>query len=70
MVQGRDRRLELGYQWALQCRKGILYPAKNKNSRYQVMDGSGMAMNPGNGGGATSGDSSQLSNHNAVKASA
>ncbi len=34
MVQGRDRRVELGYAWALQARKGIIYPPKNKNSKY------------------------------------
>ena len=34
MVQGRDRRPELGYAWALECRKGIFYPPKNKNSRH------------------------------------
>ena len=34
MVQGRDRRPELGYKLALECRKNIIYPTKNKNSRY------------------------------------
>lgn len=35
MVQGRDRRVELGYSLALECRKKIgLYPPKNKNSRF------------------------------------
>ena len=35
MVQGRDRRVELGYQLALECRKMVgVYPLKNKNSRY------------------------------------
>ena len=35
MVQGRDRRVELGYQLAIECRKMIgLYPPKNKNSKY------------------------------------
>mgnify|MGYP003318486858 CR=1 FL=1 len=35
MVQGRDRRVELGYQLALECRKMIgMYPLKNKNSKY------------------------------------
>lgn len=34
MVQGRDRRLELGYLLALQCRGEIFYPPKNKNSKY------------------------------------
>ncbi len=34
MVQGRDRRVELGYAWAVEARKGIIYPPKNKNSKY------------------------------------
>jgi len=34
MVQGRDRRPELGYKLALECRKMIVYPVKNKNSKY------------------------------------
>ena len=35
MVQGRDRRVELGYQLALECRKMIgMYPLKNKNSKF------------------------------------
>ena len=34
MVQGRDRRPELGYKLAVECRSKISYPAKNKNSRY------------------------------------
>ena len=35
MVQGRDRRVELGYQLALECRKMIgMYPPKNKNSKF------------------------------------
>ena len=34
MVQGRDRRVELGYQWAIELRKNIIYPPKNKNSKY------------------------------------
>ena len=35
MVQGRDRRVELGYQLALECRKMIgVYPPKNKNSKF------------------------------------
>ena len=34
MVQGRDRRVELGYQLALNCRKAITYPLKNKNSKF------------------------------------
>ena len=39
MVQGRDRRVELGYQWAIELRKNIIYPPKNKNSKYNpVMD--------------------------------
>ena len=34
MVQGRDRRPELGFKLALECRKSIVYPIKNKNSKY------------------------------------
>ena len=34
MVQGRDRRPELGFKLALECRKSIVYPMKNKNSKY------------------------------------
>lgn len=34
MVQGRDRRVELGYQLAHELRKKIIYPPKNKNSKY------------------------------------
>ena len=34
MVQGRDRRVELGYQWAIELRKNIIYPPKNKNSKF------------------------------------
>ena len=34
MVQGRDRRPELGYKLALECRKNINYPMKNKNSKF------------------------------------
>ncbi len=34
MVQGRDRRVELGYQLAVNCRKKITYPLKNKNSKF------------------------------------
>ena len=34
MVQGRDRRVELGYQWAIELRSNIIYPPKNKNSKY------------------------------------
>ena len=33
MVQGRDRRPELGFKLALECRKSIVYPIKNKNSK-------------------------------------
>ena len=35
MVQGRDRRPELGYKLALECRKSIIYPVKNKNSKFK-----------------------------------
>ena len=34
IFQGRDRRVELGYQWAIELRKNIIYPPKNKNSKY------------------------------------
>ena len=34
MVQGRDRRPHLGIKLALECRKNIIYPVKNKNSKY------------------------------------
>jgi hypothetical protein len=36
MVQGRDRRVELGYYLALLCRKNIFYPLKNKNSKHNT----------------------------------
>ena len=34
MVQGRDRRPELGYKLALEFRNNFTYPAKNKNSKF------------------------------------
>jgi len=34
MVQGRDRRPELAYKLALECRNQITYPLKNKYSKY------------------------------------
>ena len=34
IFQGRDRRVELGYQWSIELRKNIIYPPKNKNSKY------------------------------------
>ena len=34
MVQGRDRRPHLGVKLALECRKNIFYPLKNKNSKF------------------------------------
>ena len=37
MVQGKDRRPELGWKLAVECRKKINYPAKNKNSKYNGM---------------------------------
>ena len=37
MVQGRDRRPELGYKLAVECRRNIVYPVKNKNSKYNNM---------------------------------
>ena len=33
MVQGHDRRPELGYMLARECRKMVSYPAQNKNSK-------------------------------------
>ena len=39
MVQGRDRRVELGYQWAIELRKNIIYPPKNKNSKFNPAPG-------------------------------
>ena len=39
MVLGRDRRPELGYRMAIECRKKIKYPAKNKNSKYNNIPG-------------------------------
>jgi hypothetical protein len=39
LFQGRDRRVELGYQWAVELRKNIIYPPKNKNCKFNpVMD--------------------------------
>ena len=50
MVQGRDRRVELGYQWAIELRKNIIYPPKNKNSKYNpVIDQSPNASVDANG---------------------
>ena len=39
MVQGRDRRVELGHYLAHMCRKSIFYPPKNKNSKYNIKAG-------------------------------
>ena len=42
MVQGRDRRVELGYQLAIACRTQIVnmpgtgYPLKNRNAKYNI----------------------------------
>ena len=37
LVKGVDRRPELGYKLALECRRTIkYYPQKNKNSKYNV----------------------------------
>ena len=57
MVQGRDRRPELGYKLALECRKNINYPMKNKNSKFNNM--------PVNPDGTLA--STIESNHNTVK---
>nr|ACO14708.1 Pyrazinamidase/nicotinamidase [Caligus clemensi] len=48
MVQGRDRRLELGFQLAIECRKKILYRPKNKNSKYNSVpvDDMGRPLKP------------------------
>ena len=64
MVQGRDRRVELGYQLALNCRAKIIYPPKNKNSKHNKTAAQQQI--------ATQEDdtSSVKSNHNTVKASA
>ncbi|TRY73869.1 hypothetical protein TCAL_05063 [Tigriopus californicus] len=79
MVQGRDRRVELGYFLALQCRKQIIYPLKNKNSRFNKLpaalgqkDGNASNSNaPGSDGQPVENDdNTSNSNHNAVKASA
>ncbi len=84
MVQGRDRRLELGYQLAIQCRKKLVYPLKNKNSKFNnggqgAGGGSGVGA-PGSvagvggaggaGGAGDCADDGSISGHNAVKASA
>ena len=62
MVQGRDRRVELGYQLALECRKMINfskvpYPLKNKNSKFnpppQPINADGSMQAPGAGGDAS-----------------
>ena len=66
MVQGRDRRVELGYQLALNCRKSIVYPPKNKNARFNQTPG-GPNLNAAT---IMDDDGSSKSNHNAVKASA
>merc|ERR1712227_492577 len=34
MVQGKDRRPQLGIKLALECRRNIIYPLKNKNSKF------------------------------------
>lgn len=42
MVQGRDRKVELGYQLAIACRNQIInmpgtgYPIKNRNAKYNI----------------------------------
>ena len=42
IVQGRDRRVELGWQLAIECRNTIInmpgsgYPLKNRNSKYNI----------------------------------
>lgn len=34
MVTGRDRKPQLGIKLALECRGNIIYPMKNKNSKF------------------------------------
>eukprot|EP00090_Calanus_glacialis_P025861 TRINITY_DN40595_c0_g1_i2.p1 TRINITY_DN40595_c0_g1~~TRINITY_DN40595_c0_g1_i2.p1 ORF type:complete len:145 (+),score=20.06 TRINITY_DN40595_c0_g1_i2:1-435(+) len=36
MARGKDRRPELGYKLAVEYRKTVTYPIKNKNSRYNI----------------------------------
>lgn len=64
MVQGRDRRPELGYKLALECRGAIVYPAKNKNSKYnnQNVNPDGTLMNDN-----ACIDNTAESNHNTMK---
>lgn len=61
MVQGRDRRPELGYKLALECRRNINYPMKNKNSKYNNMQ-----VNPD---GSLATNQTNESNHNTAKPS-
>ena len=58
MVQGRDRRPELGYKLAVECRTTLTYPAKNKNSRYNNLPANTESTDPA--------DVNQ-SNHNTAK---
>jgi hypothetical protein len=48
MVQGRDRRVELGQKLALECRKNIIYPMKHKNFKFnnQAVNPDGTLVNP------------------------
>ena len=62
MVQGRDRRPELGYKLAVECRRNIIYPVKNKNSKYNNMTTS-------NEPGKTNQGNVNESNHNSAKVS-
>ena len=64
MVQGRDRRVELGYQLALECRKKIIYPPKTKNSKYNPVIGTSP------GGSTTDNINDNNSNQTTVQASA
>ena len=63
MVQGRDRRIELGYQLALECRKNIVYPLKNRNSKFNTVHPDNMVADATN-------NTANESNHNTIKASA
>ncbi len=71
MVQGRDRRVELGYQLALNCRKSVVYPEKNKNSRFNpTAVGNAAAGAEEAAAIAAASAETNISNHNTVKASA
>ena len=77
MVQGRDRRPELGYKLALECRRNINYPMKNKNSKcvllfiiviavvnFFLVRYNNMQVNPD---GSLAANQTNESNHNTAK---